>query len=138
VRTSHAEGKQIREDRVIDKAEVAVVTRIFTDYANRGSPKQTARMLNAERRPGPSGTRWGASTLHGNRERGSGILNNELFIGRRILNRLTFTKDPSTGKKVPRLNPDSEWGTGDVADLRIIDPGSVGRSLHPAMCDEDE
>jgi hypothetical protein len=27
---------------------------------------------------------WGASTLHGNRERAAGILNNELYIGPQV------------------------------------------------------
>jgi site-specific DNA recombinase len=96
------------------------VTRIFRDYANGISPKKIAGMLNAERAPGPSGKGWGASTLHGNRERGTGILNNELYIGRQIWNRLTYVKDPDTGKKVSCLNPETEWVITEVPDLRII------------------
>jgi hypothetical protein len=116
-----ADGELIRGDRNIDKAEAAVVTRIFTDYANGVSPKKIAGMLNSEGRSGPSGKGWGASTLHGNRERGTGILNNELYIGRQIWNRLTYVKDPDTGKKVSRLNPETEWVIADVPELRIID-----------------
>jgi hypothetical protein len=116
-----ADGELIRGDRNIDKAEAAVVTRIFTDYANGVSPKKIAGMLNSEGRSGPSGKGWGASTLHGNRERGTGILNNELYIGRQIWNRLTYVKDPDTGKKVSRLNSETEWVITDVPELRIID-----------------
>jgi site-specific DNA recombinase len=116
-----ADGELIRGDRNIDKAEAAVVTRIFTDYANGVSPKKIAGMLNAEGRSGPSGKGWGASTLHGNRERGTGILNNELYIGRQIWNRLTYVKNPDTGKKVSRLNPESAWVITEVPELRIID-----------------
>tara|TARA_R100000935_G_scaffold30156_1_gene50475 strand:+ start:19672 stop:21357 length:1686 start_codon:yes stop_codon:yes gene_type:complete len=121
VRKFDAEGEPIRGDRIIDTAEAAVVRRIFKDYANGISPKKIAGMLNAERVPGPSGKGWGASTLHGNRERGTGILNNELYIGRQIWNRLTYVKNPDTGKKVSRLNPESEWTTTPVPELRIID-----------------
>ena len=45
------------------------------------------------------------STIAGNAARGTGILNNELYLGRLVWNRLRYVKDPSTGKRVSRLNP---------------------------------
>ncbi len=54
-------------------------------------------------------------------KRGTGLVNNELYIGRLIWNRLRYIKDPSTGKRVSRLNPESEWIVKDVPDLRIVD-----------------
>ena len=77
--------------------------------------------LNAEGVRGPIGRDWGPSTIHGNRQRGTGILNNELYIGRLVWNRLRYVKDPDTGKRVSRLNPDSGRIVQDVAELRIID-----------------
>jgi site-specific DNA recombinase len=71
--------------------------------------------------PGPSGKAWGPSTIHGNWQRGTGILNNELYIGRQVWNRLRFIKDPETGKRISRLNPQSEWVMHDVPELQIID-----------------
>jgi hypothetical protein len=41
-------------------------------------------------------------------KRGTGIINNELYIGQLIWNRLRYIKDPSTGKRVSRFNPQSE------------------------------
>ncbi len=116
-----AVGEPIRGDRTIDMAEATVVKRIFQNYANGISPRKIASNLNTEHIPGPSGKKWGASTLHGNRERGTGILNNELYIGRQIWNRLTYVKNPDTGKKVSRLNPKKDWVITDVPELRIID-----------------
>ena len=116
-----AAGVPIRGDRTIDPVEARVVRRIFTDYANGTSPKKIAMALNAEGVAGPSGKGWGASTLHGNRERGTGILNNELYIGSQVWNRLTYAKDPDTGKRVSRLNPETDWVTTAVPELRIID-----------------
>ncbi len=69
----------------------------------------------------PSGKGWGPSTIHGNRQRGTGILNNELYIGRMVWNRLRYIKDPATGKRVSRLNPQDKWIVKDVPELRIID-----------------
>ncbi|PSL13475.1 recombinase family protein, partial [Shimia abyssi] len=66
------------------------------------SPRAIAFGLNRDGIPGPRGKTWGASTLHGNVQRGTGILNNELYIGRLVWNRLRYIKDPDTGKRVSR------------------------------------
>jgi site-specific DNA recombinase len=47
-------------------------------------------------------------------------LNNELYIGRMVWNRLRYVKNPDTGKRVSRLNPSSEWIITDVPHLRIV------------------
>lgn len=36
-------------------------------------------------------------------------------------NRLRCVKDPSTGKRVSRLNPEAEWIIIEVPELRIVD-----------------
>ncbi|CAH1658930.1 hypothetical protein BOSEA31B_11778 [Hyphomicrobiales bacterium] len=58
------------------------------------------------------------SILDGNQQ---GILNNELYIGKLVWNRLTYMKDPNTGKRVSRPNPESEIVRNDVPELRIIE-----------------
>ncbi|ARU01821.1 recombinase family protein [Yoonia vestfoldensis] len=116
-----ANGEPIRGDRTINAEEAAVVRRIFQDYAKGLSPKKIAEALNIAHIPGPQGGNWGTSTIHGNRDRGTGVLNNELYIGRQIWNRLRYVKDPQTGKRISRLNPESDWVITDVPDLRIID-----------------
>jgi site-specific DNA recombinase len=108
-------------DREIVPEEAAIVRRVFNDYRAGASPKQIAKALNAEGVRGPRGALWSPSTIHGNPERGIGILHNELYIGRLVWNRQRFLKDPDTGKRVARTNPPSEWITKDVPELRIID-----------------
>ena len=108
-------------EREIVPDEAAIVRRIFNDYRAGASPKQIAKALNAEGVRGPRGALWSPSTIHGNPERGIGILHNGLYIGRLVWNRQRFLKDPDTGKRVARTNPPSEWITKDVPDLRIID-----------------
>src|SRR5687767_5228740 len=108
-------------EREIVPDEAAIVRRIFNDYRAGASPKQIAKALNAEGVRGPRGALWSPSTIHGNPERGIGILHNELYIGRLVWNRQRFLKDPDTGKRVARANPPSEWITKDVPELRIID-----------------
>ncbi|MCU9840571.1 recombinase family protein [Ruegeria sp. WL0004] len=114
-------GEVIRGEREIHPEEADVVRRIFRDYARGLSPKKIAEALNQEGVPAPSGRYWGASTIHGNRQRGTGILNNELYIGRQIWNRLRYVKDPKTGKRISRLNPESYWTVTEVPHLRIVD-----------------
>jgi site-specific DNA recombinase len=108
-------------ERELVPAEAEVVRRIFRDYSAGMSPKAIAKQLNAERYSGPAGAPWNPSSIHGNPARGTGILNNELYIGRLVWNRLRYVKDPDTGKRVSRPNPPSEWVTTAVPELRIVD-----------------
>jgi site-specific DNA recombinase len=121
VRGLGPDGQKLTGERRINVQQAAVVRRIFEDYADGVSPRAIAKRLNVEGVPGPSGGTWGPSTIHGNRQRGTGILNNELYMGRLVWNRLRYVKDPETGRRVSRLNPDSGWIVQDVAALRIID-----------------
>ncbi len=108
-------------EREIVPAHAELVRRIFSVYSTGMSPRAIARQLNAERCPGPEGSPWNPSTIHGNPARGTGILNNELYIGRLVWNRLRYVKDPDTGKRVSRPNRPSEWVTTAVPELRIVD-----------------
>jgi DNA invertase Pin-like site-specific DNA recombinase len=107
-------------EREIEPAEAAIVERIFREYVAGLAPKAIARRLNQEGVPGPFGGTWSPSTIHGNAKRGTGILNNELYVGRMIWNRLRYVKNPDTGKRISRLNPRSDWITREVPALRIV------------------
>jgi site-specific DNA recombinase len=106
--------------RTINEMEAAIVMRICQDYADGKSPKAIAHQLNKEGVPGPTGKGWGPSTINGNRNRGTGILNNELYIGRLVWNRLRYVKDPATGKRVSKVNEERDWIIQDVPELRIV------------------
>jgi site-specific DNA recombinase len=49
------------------------------------------------------------------------VANNELYLGRILYNRQRFLKDPETGKRIARPNPEHEWATKEVPELRIIE-----------------
>jgi len=121
IRELDDKGDPVRGGRRIDETEAQIVRRIFTEYAAGKSPKAIAKSLNAEGILGSSKKHWSPSTIHGNWQRGTGILNNELYIGRLVWNRQRFVKDPETGNRVGRVNPESEWIVKEVPDLRIID-----------------
>ena len=114
-------GERIRGEREIDEAEAEIVRRIFREFAQGTSPRAIARRLNEDGIPGPKGKLWTDSVLRGHAKRGTGLLNNELYIGRLVWNRQRFLKNPDTGKRVARLNPPEEWIVAEVPELRILD-----------------
>ena len=65
------------------------------------SPSNSIARASPVRRAGPGDP----STIYGNWQRGTGILNNELYVGRLVWNRQRFIKDPTTGKRQARMNP---------------------------------
>jgi hypothetical protein len=87
-----AEG-QPRDDREINESEAVVVRRIFESLVAGLSPKAIARTLNAEGIAGPRRVAWSPSTIYGNHQRATGILNNALSIGQLVWNRQRFVKD---------------------------------------------
>ncbi len=94
---------------------------IFSEYASGKSSKAVALALNKANVPGPSGKGWGPSAINGNWRRGTGILNNELYLGKLVWNRLTYINNPDTGCRVSRLNPEADWIVKDVPALRIVE-----------------
>ncbi|WP_375554752.1 recombinase family protein [Roseovarius mucosus] len=120
VRELGEDGELKRGDLAINADQAAVVRRIFQAYVDGMSPGKIADMLNQDAIPGPRGPSWDKSTIHGNPKRGTGILNNELYVGRRVWNRQEFVKDPQTGKRQARPNSDAVVEYAEVPDLRII------------------
>lgn len=120
VRRLNGEGELVRGEREVDPAEALIVGRVFREFAAGKSPLAIARDLNADDIPGPAGGAWRDTSIRGDVRRGIGILNNELYVGVRVWNHKHAVKDPSTGKTVTRLNPESEWIRNAMPDLRIV------------------
>ena len=114
-------GENDRGRRVINSREGEIVRRIYAEYASGKGPLAIVRDLNREAIPGPTGRHWNASALLGSAKRRNGILNNELYIGQIVYNRQRFIKDPATGKRISRENPEKEWHRQSVPELRIIE-----------------
>ena len=121
LRRLKSDGELTTGEREINEDEARIVQRIYEAFAAGQSPKAIAKDLNRDQIPGPRGILWRDTAIRGHRQRGTGILNNELYIGRLIWNRLRYVKDPNTGKRVSRQNDPSDWITTEVPELRIID-----------------
>src|SRR3984893_14609863 len=87
---------------------------------SRGAPREIAMRLNVQRVPPPRGRYWTASTLNGSLKRHNGVIQNDLYAGRIVWNKVRMINDPDTGKRVSRPNPPSEWESIDAAHLRIV------------------
>lgn len=109
--------------RIINEDHAKVVRRIFRDFAGGATPGAIADMLNRDGVPGPGGRSWKPTTIRGHRIRGTGIINNELYRGVLVWNRQRFVREPVTGKRQARMNPEDDWVRKDVPELRIVDEG---------------
>lgn len=121
VRTLRADGDVSRGDRTIEPTEAATIRRIFQMFADGMSPSAIAKALNAKGVLGPKGHAWRDTIIRGHADRCTGILRNELYVGRLVWNRMHFMKDPATGKRVSRMNSASEWVVHGLPEWRVVD-----------------
>lgn len=105
----------------VNQEQAGWVRWIFEKYANHGwSVQRIAHELNRLKVPALRGGTWSVSVVYGHPQRGSGILNNTLYIGKYIWNRSQWMKDPDTGKRVRIDRPVEEWITQDLPELQIV------------------
>ena len=120
VRRFGSDGKPDSGLRAINPEQAAVIREIFCKYGSGISVRTIAKSLNQSGIKAPRGGQWNVSTITGNRARRDGILWNEAYLGKVLYNRQKFVKDPKTGKRIPRINPQKDWVVTDVPELRII------------------
>lgn len=116
----HAHEKRRGGILLIVDDEAAIIVEIFERYAAGETPRAIAADLNRRGVKPPRGSRWAASCIHGEAARGSGILNNELYVGRIVWSKSRMVVNPNTGKRVSRRNDPSEWVRAEDEKLRIL------------------
>ena len=107
-------------EREINEEEARWVRQIFKWFAHGKSPKGIANELNRMGVPSARNSTWCASAIYGDMTDGTGLLNNELYIGRYIWNRSEWVKNPDTGKRKRIKRPKKEWIIKPMPELRII------------------
>lgn len=105
----------------IVEGQAEVVREIFAAYAAGRSLREITGDLNARGVPSPSGGPWAPSTITGSRQRGNGVLRQELYRGVKVWNRFRMSKDRSTGKRISTPIPPAEWKRVAVPHLAIVD-----------------
>lgn len=125
-------GERIKGLQQILPEQAAIVVRIFEEFAAGMSPGETVRRLNAEgvppprsgkrdKKPGMKAPAWTPNTITGNAARGTGILNNILYTGRRPYQKLTYRKNPDSGKRHAFIQKmEDRRALVDAPHLRIV------------------
>lgn len=131
---SIADGDAGHRLEVVEE-QAAVVRQIFEWHAEGWGTKKIASRLNEMGvRTGRGGT-WAASAIHGREDRGTGVLNNELYRGFYVWNRAKFVKDPDTGRRQRIDRPKTEWVRREEPALRIVSEELWQRAHRPKMHD---
>ncbi|WP_436051552.1 recombinase family protein [Rhizobium leguminosarum] len=115
-----ASGDRIRGLRDVDPAKAEIVSRIFKMYADGISPRDIAHLLNKEGIIGPRGSAWRDTAIRGAKTVGTGILNNQSYIGRIVWNKREYRKNPDTERRTARMNDADQWVSKDVPTMRIV------------------
>ncbi len=114
----------------IDPEQATWVRWIFERYVEGMSPWKIVDELNRRAVPAPGASyrrhyqrapSWSAAALHGDLSRGTGLLNNPLYVGRYVWNRSRREKDPDTHCRSHVVRDKSEWVESAVPHLRIVD-----------------
>ena len=108
-------------ERSVIPEEAEIIRRIFSQYVSGMSPRSIAQGLNADGIPGPKGREWKDTTIRGQQDRGTGILNNHAYIGKLTFGKTQYQTDPTNRKRVARPQPKDQWEFVEVPDLRIVD-----------------
>lgn len=106
----------------VDQAQAEIVRWIFGQFGTGWSPQRIAADLNRRQVAAPRGGTWAVSALYGNPRKGSGVLNNELYVGRYVWNRSQWLKDPDTGRRQRVDRPREEWQVLERPELAILEP----------------
>lgn len=106
--------------REVDPDQAAVIVRIYQWFAAGYTTREIADFLNSEKIRSPRGGTWAASAIYGHVKEGTGILCNELYIGKVRWNRSKWIKDPDTGARRRRPRDESEVIYQEQPELRIV------------------
>lgn len=96
-----------------DASATEIVNRIVFEMASRKAPRQIAFGLTRDGVPSPKGGAWTFQTINK-------ILQNELYVGMYVRNKVRKVRNPNTGRRVPRPSPDDALRV-EMPLLRIVD-----------------
>jgi hypothetical protein len=94
----------LQDERALHKAAVA------------GPIAAVSRRMRSTVQPG----RWLTPPCMAMPRGDTGILRNELYVGRLVWDRMRFIKGPTSGKRISRMNPPEQWVTEEEPHLRFV------------------
>ncbi len=126
---AYGEPERIGTRLAIEPEQARWVRWVYERYAEGWSPLKIVTELNRQRVPPPGlafrrrsdrTPTWCTSALHGDFNRGTGLLNNPLYRGLHVWNRRAYVRDPNRQKIVVRFRPEDEWIKTPAPHLRIV------------------
>jgi site-specific DNA recombinase len=97
----------------VNADEASIINRIFEWAADGVGVGTIVDRLNREGIPGTAGKRWNQTPV-------KRILHNERYLGRQIYGQQAVEREPSTGRKIMRERPRSEWKIIERPEMRIV------------------
>lgn len=113
----------VRGLRKVNPDQAETVNWIFAQYSKGKTLKTICASLNGQCIPAPKGGAWGKSTLIGQAARKTGLLRQTLYKGVVTFNRMTYRKNPETGRRQSFMHPECEWIQVPAPELAFIDEG---------------
>jgi site-specific DNA recombinase len=98
----------------VNDSEAIIVNRIVSEMAAWKSPRNIAVDLTRDGVPAPRGEAWTFQTI-------VKILQNDLYVGVYVRNKVRKIRNPNNGKRVPRAADPDELVTVAVPQYRIVD-----------------
>lgn len=129
---SVADGENGHHLEIVEE-QAEWVRKIFVWYAGGWGVARIAARLNEMGVRTARGGTWAASAIHGREDRGTGILNNELYRGVYVWNRAQFVKDPDTGRRQRVDRPAHEVLRREEPGLRIVSEELWEMSRRPKL-----
>lgn len=84
---AHGRPEIVGVRREVDKEQATIVRMIYEWYADGLSPLAITHKLNEIGVLSPRGGKWARSAIQGDKEHGTGLLNNLLYVGKYVWNR---------------------------------------------------
>jgi site-specific DNA recombinase len=104
-------------EKVRNEDQAVIINRMFREYASWRSPRNIAVDLTRDKIPSPSGEGgWTFQTVNK-------ILQNEIYIGVYVRNRVRRVRNYNTGKRDAHKAAPDDLVTADFPHLRIVDQG---------------
>ncbi|MFA6310641.1 MAG: recombinase family protein [Sterolibacterium sp.] len=116
----------------VDEDQARWVRWIYERFSEGWSCQRIASDLNHQGVKTGRGGTWSVSALYGSPNKGSGVLNNELYLGRYIWNRSHWVKNPDNGKRIRLVRPREEWIVEERPGLRIV-PDDLWHTVRARM-----
>lgn len=110
-----------RGELVVHDEEARIVRLIFDLFASGLNARQIAFLLNKDGVPSPTGKKWNAATLTGQKGFGRGILRNPKYVGLYVFGKKRVITSSDGCRKRYAIRPRQHWIMVEMPEWTIVD-----------------